>query len=123
MLENIHPGLAALPSSRTLPLFARMFAFTKLASVLAVLPALVAGVTVPGADTPLFYLVATGPDSAGVNFLVCPASLVQSGSADTDTSPTRSLCDCMEGVLTTALSSREPGLLGSFSSLKVFWSP
>lgn len=33
-------------------------------------PAFVSAVTVPGADTPLFYLVATGPDSAGVNFLV-----------------------------------------------------
>ncbi|KAJ2929931.1 hypothetical protein H1R20_g7183, partial [Candolleomyces eurysporus] len=33
---------------------------------------MVSAVTVPGADTPLFYLVATGPDSAGVNFLVRP---------------------------------------------------
>ncbi|KAF6746923.1 hypothetical protein DFP72DRAFT_921571 [Ephemerocybe angulata] len=30
---------------------------------------LVSAVTIPGADTPLFYLIATGPDTAGVNFL------------------------------------------------------
>ncbi|KAH6906052.1 hypothetical protein BKA70DRAFT_451415 [Coprinopsis sp. MPI-PUGE-AT-0042] len=40
-----------------------------LSSLVALAPALVSGVRVPGADTPLFYLVATGPDSAGVNFL------------------------------------------------------
>ncbi|KAJ2929719.1 hypothetical protein H1R20_g7367, partial [Candolleomyces eurysporus] len=46
-----------------------MAVLAKLVSALALIPALVAGITVPGADTPLFYLVATGPDSAGVNFL------------------------------------------------------
>jgi hypothetical protein len=53
-----------------------MALFTRLVSVLALIPALVAGVTVPGADTPLFYLVATGPDAAGVNFLVRRSSLI-----------------------------------------------
>ena len=41
------------------------------------IPAIVSAVTVPGADTPLFYLVATGPDSAGVNFLVRPILLLR----------------------------------------------
>jgi hypothetical protein len=58
-----------------------------LSSFAALAPALVAGVRVPGADTPTFYLVATGPDSAGVNFLVCSsvvrrcASLIKGSSA------------------------------------------
>ncbi|EAU82393.1 hypothetical protein CC1G_06703 [Coprinopsis cinerea okayama7 len=42
---------------------------TLLSGLIALVPSLVHGVTVPGGDTPLFYLVASGPDSAGVNFL------------------------------------------------------
>ena len=45
---------------------------------LALIAALVAGVTIPGADTPLFYLVATGSDAAGVNFLVRRSPLISS---------------------------------------------
>lgn len=35
----------------------------------SIVPALVSAVTLPNADTPLFYLVATGPESSGVNHL------------------------------------------------------
>ena len=103
-----------------------MAVFAKLVSVLTLLPALVAGVTVPGADTPLFYLVATGPDTAGVNFLVRRSSLLSTlhlAKLTVARCASLSLYDFMEGALTIALFLREMGLLGSSSSPKAFLFP